>query len=364
MAKNQYYSLDNILKTGANYLVIYGMRSNGKSYACKKYVLEDAYKNQKYFVYLRRWSEDIKEKDVNNYFDDMPVEKITKGEYNKIAAFRGYFYFANEDPETFEVTRGQQIGRYCALNLVERYKSQVFKDTYNIIYEEFITNRIYLGGNAGSLNSEPRMLMGFVSTVLRDRDGKVFLIGNTVSRVNPYSEEWSLQNMVKGQKPGTIDLYHLRGENGVVDIAVENCEVVTTKSRMFFGLASKQITSGEWEVSEVPKLLKPYEYYQMLYELVIKCNDFKYIMQLMYDEITGGTFVYIYPNTKKKKIKRMISNEFSVDPFITNGLMGKIKAELRIAECFRSGKVCFSDNLTGTDFKQVMEMYDMKVVIL
>lgn len=353
--KKRYYDLSNLLGCGCYWMILYGMRSNGKSYSVKKYALEQATKGIK-FVYLRRWSEDIKAKEVDTYFDDMDVEQITEGKYNGVTAYQGFFYFTyfEDDKEK----RGDQIGRYCSLNQAERYKSQVFKDYGIVIYEEFLTNKIYLGSND---NPEPKQLMQFVSTVARDRNIYVFLIGNTISRVCPYFSEWGLKGIMQ-QQPGTIDIYHLRGENGVVDIAVENCEVVETKSRMFFGNTAKQITSGEWEVNDCPKLLKPYAFYNMLYEIDIQYGEFKYIMQLLADGETGGTFVYIYPNTTGRKIRRVITNIFNVDPMITNGLNPRIKAECLISECFRSGKVCYSDNLTGTDFKQILSQYDLKGV--
>ena len=359
--KNGYYDLTNLLNTNARWLVLYGMRANGKSYACKSHALEDAYKGIGTFVYLRRWSEDIKQKEVGTYFLDAPVSKITKGEYDGVYAWQGYFYFCNYDDEGKPVKSSAPIGRYCSLNQAERYKSQVFKDVENIIFEEFITDKIYLGTN---VNPEPKILMQFVSTVARDRDVRVFLIGNTISRVCPYFEYFGLKGIMQ-QKPGTIDIYHLRGENGVVDIAVENCEVIVTKSKMFFGLASKQITSGEWDVNEVPKLLKPYEFYDMLYEIRVVFSDFKYILQLLMDSESGGTFVYIYPDTKgSRKILRTVTNEFHVSPYVTNGLLGKIPAEQLIADAFRKGKVCYSDNLTGTDFRNVLQQYDFKGVII
>lgn len=353
--KKRYYDLSNLLGCGCYWMILYGMRSNGKSYAVKKYALEQAAKGIK-FVYLRRWSEDIKAKEVDTYFDDMDVEQITDGKYNGVTAYQGFFYFTyfEDDKEK----RGDQIGRYCSLNQAERYKSQVFKDYGVVIYEEFLTNKIYLGSND---NPEPKQLMQFVSTVARDRNIYVFLIGNTISRVCPYFSEWGLKGIMQ-QQPGTIDIYHLRGENGVVDIAVENCEVVETKSKMFFGNTAKQITSGEWEVNDCPKLLKPYAFYNMLYEIDMQYGEFKYIMQLLADGETGGTFVYIYPNTTGRKIRRVITNIFNVDPMISNGLNPRIKAECLISECFRTGKVCYSDNLTGTDFKQILSQYDLKGV--
>lgn len=358
--KKRYYDLSKLLGCKCYWMILYGMRSNGKSYQVKLRALKRAYENDERFVYLRRWSEDIKQKQVATYFDDMNIREITKGEYCAVSAFQGFFYFANVTEEGKVERSPEPIGRYCALNEAERYKSQVFDKVERIIFEEFMTDKLYLGS---STRPEPRLLMQFVSTVARDRNIEVFLIGNTVNRVSPYVKEWSLKGFLQ-QKPGTIDIYHLRGENGVVDIAVENCEVVETKSKMFFGLASKQITSGEWEVDEYPKLLKPYEYYDMLYEVSVVYNDFKYVMQLMFDGETGGTFIYIYPNTKDRKIERIITDDFAINPRVNNGLNSAIRAETVMMKCFQDGKVCFSDNLTGTDFKQVSEAFSMRGVRL
>lgn len=354
--KQKYYSLDNLLSCKCFYMILYGMRSNGKSYAVKKYTLERAYKEQENFVYLRRWSEDIKTKDVAAYFDDMPISEITHGEWDSVTAWQGYFYWSTLGEDDKVKRSSKPIGRYCSLNQSERYKSQVFSGVERIIYEEFLTDKIYLGSSA---KPEPDILLQFVSTVARDRNIQVFLIGNTISRVCPYFSSWGLTGVMK-QKPGTIDIYHLRGDNGVVDIAVENCEVVSTQSKMFFGNASKQIISGEWEVHEVAKLVKPYEYYEKLYELMITSDDFKYVLQLLYDPETGGSFVYIYPGTTDRKILRIITNKFIPDPFVSNGLNLKIGAEALMSECFRTGKVCYSDNLTGTDFRQVIEQYNLR----
>ena len=356
--KPQYYRLDNILATGCNYMFIYGMRANGKSYAVKERSIIRAYEHNEPFTYLRRWGQDVKQKEVSNYFDDIPVYEITSGEWQGVTAYQGYFYFFNMlEDGTIERSK-QQIGRYCALNEAERYKSQVFK-TYRLIFEEVFTDKLSLGSKE---RPEPRLLMQFISTIARDKDIEVYLIAKTVSRVNPYQGEWGLKNLLQ-QKPGTIDIYHLRGENGVVDIAVENCEVINTKSKMFFGRSSKQITSGEWETDEMPKLLKPYEYYEMVYEVKISAGEFSYCLQLMYDTSNDGLFVYIYPLTKDRKILRLITNEFSTDPLTSKGFMSNIKPEVLMAQCFKRNKVCYSDNLTGTDFRQVLKMYELGVVI-
>lgn len=353
----QYYDLSNILKCGCNWMLLYGMRSNGKSYAVKERALKKAWNDHEPFVYLRRWGEDIKQKQLT-YFDDMPVYEYTNGNYMCMTPYQGYWYWGNALESGKIEKSAKPIGRYCALAEAERYKSQVF-NAERIIYEEFLTNKIYLGSRE---RPEPRLLMQFVSTVARDRDIEVYLIGNTISRVCPYIDEWGLKGMMV-QKPGTIDIYHLRGENGIVDFAVENCEVVATKSKMFFGLSSKQIVSGEWEVDEMPKLLKPYDYFDMMYEVCITAGEFKYVIQLMFDPSNDGLFVYIYPLTKNRKILRIITDEFSTDPMTSKSFRNDIKPEVLMAQCFRRGKVCYSDNLTGTDFRQVLKMYELGVSV-
>ena len=141
MKKKEYYNIKNLLSTNAQYLMLLGERANGKSYQVKKTVLERAYRgieeNTGLFVYLRRWREDIKIGNVTSYFDDMPIDKITKGEYETVTCFQGYIYFANIEED--KIKRGARIGRYCALNETARYKSNVFKGYESIVYEEFIT---------------------------------------------------------------------------------------------------------------------------------------------------------------------------------------------------------------------------------
>ena len=56
----KYYSLNKILKNKSQYNVIIWERSNGKTYACLKHALDKFFKTGEEFVYLRRWTDDIK----------------------------------------------------------------------------------------------------------------------------------------------------------------------------------------------------------------------------------------------------------------------------------------------------------------
>ena len=96
--KQKYYSIDNLISKKAIYNILLGERSNGKSYATKKLCLWEAYhekdfktgkpKKRYQFGYLRRWREEIKSRDIELYFADMPIEEITDGQFNGVYSYR------------------------------------------------------------------------------------------------------------------------------------------------------------------------------------------------------------------------------------------------------------------------------------
>lgn len=355
MAKKKYYDITNLLKTKAQYMMLLGQRSNGKSYQCKKTVLEDAYKNDRWFVYLRRYKADIKAKAVEAYFEDMDIKAITDGVYESIIAWNGSIFFSMRNDKD-ELVKGKEIGRYCALNEAERYKSWAFVDFDYILYEEFITDAVYL-------NYEPERLQQFVSTVARDRSITVFLVGNTLSRVCPYFSQWCLEGVLN-QKLGTIEIYHHHFDDSVVDIAVEYCANANYENKMFFGQSAKQIVSGEWDTTDVPKLPRRQEEYEAVYELLVEYQKFQFVLTLLVEPIEGGIVTFVYPFTGTRKILRKITDQFSDNPMITAKLDLSKRPEYLINDCFRLGKVCYSDNLTGSDFKHVNDVFKIGNTIL
>lgn len=347
MARKKYYDISAMLETHAQYMILLGQRANGKSYQAKWTVLSNAFKNGKKFVYLRRWKEDIKQKAVLAYFGDMPIEKITKGIWEGVKVWNGEIYFYKL--EEGEEIKSEIIGRYCALNESERYKSWTFIDYDYIMFEEFITDKVYLV-------DEPRQLQQFVSTVARDKAMTVLLIGNTLSRVCPYFTEWCLDGVLK-QKQGTIEIYHHHIKDTVIDIAVEYCANSNTENKMFFGQTAKQIITGEWDTVDVPKLPRKQYEYEKVYEILLVYQKFSFVIELLIEPQNGGKLLHIYPFTGNREIYRKITNEFSDLPNITSRLTGQNKAEQYIIECLKLNKICYSDNMTGSDFKNVMNVF-------
>ena len=65
-------------------------------------------------------------------------------------------------------------------------------------------------------------------------------------------------------------------ENETVTIAVEFCSNTNNENKMFFGQAAKQIITGEWDVKELPKLPRQQYEYDVLYEVEVDYQNFRF----------------------------------------------------------------------------------------
>ena len=357
MAK-KYWTSEEIDKTEAQYRILVSERSTGKSYNVKFNRLKEAYENGWRFWYLRCHSFEIKATGVMEYFNDAPVAKITNDEYTTVFAYGGQLFFANQDNRG-KYIKGPLIGWYGDLDHFESYKSHAYTDCHSIIFEEFINNQAHD-------EQEPYWLQQFVSTVFRDNTGVVWMIGNTVNKINVYTEEWQLENFCN-MKEGQIDVYtkHSKGENGEdieTKIAVEFCTSLGSSSKMFFGNAAKSIKGGEWDVYEQNKishdLLKDF---QMCYELLLEGYGFGYVMQLFVKD-DGDAILYVYPRgNNNRRFTRIISEKFSTNPLITPSFRKDIKPEVLMRELFYNNKICFPTDRIGTDFNNLVEQKKFKL---
>ena len=366
--KQKYYRLNNILKTDAEYNMLLGERSNGKSYSVKECVLWEAYHHCEYgawindgkkvqkaryeFGYLRRWKEETKTRDVESYFEDIDVKSLTDNNYDTVVAYRGDIYFGSTDDEG-KVERGDKIGSVFALTSATHYKSRTFPLIGNLIYEEFITN-------AGYLPNEVDNLLSIVSSIARRNRIRVFLIGNTISRLCPYFDEWELVH-VKEQKQGTIEIYNQptnqideeTGELITIKIAVEYCENSGSNSKMFFGKKSDMIVSGVWECEAYPHLEKPFEKQYVKYQVIYEYSSFRFLINLM-KYPNENPFLFVYPyNSEEYKCKRVVTDKYTTDKLHTLYLTKVTKYDNIIMDLLENQKIVFSDNLTGTEFYQI-----------
>lgn len=354
MNKKIYYSCKNIIKTNPQYAIIFGERSNGKSYNVAKYCLEKAYNDNELFVYLRRWELETKPKIVRKYFVDKPIKEITNGEYDTIDVYGDIIYFA-KTTDSGKIKRGKQAGSVMYLGGATHYKSMSYLNHHYIIFEEFVTKSYYLP-------DEPTLLFDVVSTVARDNAIVVFMIGNTVSRLCPYFDEWQLTRIPR-QKQGTIDVYerYTPDGEGIVRIAVEYCKQTGYSNKMFFGQRAKMIHSGAWEAENHHKLPPGIKFNacDVLYDLFIENLNMIYRVCVLYHN-SMGTILYVYPTKQTLDYNngRIITDklyEFTNNIGISDKFIVMTKGDELIVDLLKKGRVAFSDNLTGTEFYQFMK---------
>lgn len=355
--KKGFYTLRDIDAVEAPWNVIYGERAPGKSFACKYRALQEAYQTEggKKFCLIRRHDVDIKIAQVEAYFMDNDVNCVamaTDNEWEFVTVYKSKLYFGRtvftDDEGHFETERSPYyIGEYFAINAAKHVKSTGHPGLKTALVEEFITDE-------GYLRDEPGKLMHLLSTLFRkDDDVKVYLIGNTLSRVCPYFAEWGLTRLKK-QKVGTIDTYIMETDAGPVKLACEYCPPSPHKSKLFFGRTAKSIQGGAWQTGIFPQLegdlKKDYdEVYKLCY---ISVDNFKFNLTLLVHKKEGYIVTYVYPASENRSLPdRVLTGAYSTDFQWTPQLNADNPAELKIAECFTINKVVYADNQTGQDFK-------------
>lgn len=355
---SKYYSLERVKKIDAQFKILLGGRNIGKSYATKHDVVKECYLHGKQFIYLRRWDEDIKTKNAINYFADLNVTGITDGAYTDVWIYQSKLYLVTYD-DNGKIKDKLHIGFTHALNNAERYKSQIFPNVDYIIYEEFITDALYL-------NDECNKLQNYTSTIFRDRVGVVYMIGNTISKLCPYFNEWKLDKVVK-MKVNEIALFEnttdVLTNDGVVNVtvkvAVEMCGAQTILSKMAFGDSANMIVKNTWQNKTMPTIDNElYESADLIYTVFVYCDNLVFRMELL--QIENSVFWYITPQTKDIKhfdTSRIVTDKPDINPLHTFGFCALSEEERTAFNLIRQGKIFYCNNSCGSDFSQVLRKY-------
>lgn len=363
MKKQKYYSIENIKKHNAQYNLLIGERSNGKSYAAKKEAIEHYFKTGSLFMYLRRYRDDIKGNLVSAYLSDMQdvLYEASDGHFNFFKVHNGKIYVQNLDEDGNEQAI-EHIGYYRALSQAERMKSNSYNDCDLIIFEEFLATN-------GYLPDETDLLESIISTVARRRAITIYMIGNKISRNSIYFSHFSLLK-VPYQKEGTIDIYNMQpnppqyNEDGTlvsVKIAVEMCKNESNNSKMFFGHSQKAITSGEWNSEQHP-IYKKSDTHNELYTMCMKFRLQQYLMTLKIDEYSNIFWHVTRKTTPIKEGTRTISDIITYKMCESSNMRPLNSIEDRYFNLLYDKKIFFSDNITGTEFFEALEYFKYNMV--
>ena len=292
---NKYYSLNKIKKKNAVYNVIFGERSNGKTYALLKEGLKVYLEKGGQMAIVRRWKEDITGKRASGIFNAINengvVAELTKGEFQGIHYYNGKFFLCNYNENKVVYSDEDCVGYTFALSDNEHNKSISYPKIQTIIFDEFLTKHMYL-------NDEFVLFMNTISTIVRQRTNvKIYMLGNTVNKYCPYFDEMGLKNILQ-MKQGSIDVYSY-GDSSL-KVAVEYCSSTASKKENNFYFAFNNpklsmITGGAWELNLYPHLpmkFKPKDI-QFIYFIDFADNIFQCEI-VMIDDIT---FTYIHQKT-------------------------------------------------------------------
>ena len=353
--KVKFYSLDRILSKGADYNVIFGERSNGKTYDTLLYGIKQYLKTGKQMAYIRRWREDLRGKRAEslfmNHVANGVIEELTNGEFNEVFYYSGKWFlsFYNEEtkkrvPDTIPFCYG-----FC-LSEQEHEKSSSYPNITTIVFDEFLTRRYYLP-------DEFMLYMNLLSTIIRQRnDVKVFMLGNTVNQFCPYFIEMGLKQ-VRVMEQGTIDIYKF-GEHGAT-VAVEYCSTIVKQkeSNKYFCFDNQNlqmITGGKWELAVYPHLPVKYKPSDVLFVFYIQFNEMTLqgnIIQVEDKEIGVNNFMYIHNKTtpiKDTDNSLIYSLQMNGKPNYKRKLLSTATyIETQIARYFATDKVFYQNNEIG-----------------
>lgn len=377
-----HYNIDRIDREGAQINVIHGKRSGGKSYQAKhkkgilKYfngetryissykdrtkIIETTLEKGTRFILLRRFKDEVSTANVEQYFDDVDIMKITNNRCNCVVAYKGKIYLGSYDPETTKTIKHEYIGYYRALSQEQVYAGSSMLDVTDIIYEEFVSRTMYLGRN------EPAKLMNFYSTIDRGRGiVKLWLLGNSITRVCPYFNDWGLSELMKEMKKGDIRTKWLStgdfdedGKEIFVKLAVEWCEN-TGGSNFIIGNHKEMMNKGDWQSDPQPHLPKSYKDYKILYRIMFIYQTFKFICELLMDKETKDLCWFIYPTESEPDGKTLVfSDIIKTSPLWQTDIYNPIINNERIKEIlktFRESTIFYASDICGTDFKQVID---------
>lgn len=348
--KPKYYSLDKIKQEKAVYNVIFGERSNGKTYAVLLEGVKQFLDNGSHIAVIRRWKEDIIGSRASGVFNALnendEISKLSDGEYKGVTYRASKFYLCNYDETGKPIYNDDDLlGHTFALSDNEHNKSVAYPRVKTILFDEFLTKHVYL-------TDEFVLFMNTVSTIVRQRtDVTIYMLGNTVNNYSPYFNEMGLTHVSK-MTQGTIDVYKYGKSN--LTVAVEYCASSNqrTESNFYFAFNNpklEMITSGAWELDLYPHAPIKFKPKHIEFIFFIEFNGSIYQCEIVVvDDIT---FIFIHDKTtpiQKPDEDLIYSLAYNPRMNYNRSIFKPInKVQEKILWYFRTERVYYQNNEVG-----------------
>lgn len=350
---SEYYDVAHIDKLNCHYNIIFGKRSNGKTYSVLKKIVNNYAKHGEQGAYLRRYREDFKGKRGATMFDALiandEIRKATNGKWDTVRFYSDRWYFARKDEEDDRLISDSEPFCYgFSLAQMEHDKSTSYPMITTVVFDEFMSR-------IGYLPNEFVLFMNVLSTIIRQRNNvKIYMLGNTVNKYCPYFQEMGLKH-IEEMEPGKIDVYTY-GESAL-RVACEftaNHNIEGRKSDVYFAFDNpslQMITGGAWEIDLYPHLPEAYEHYpeRTIFRYFVNFNN--NILQCNIVQFDDCSFTYVH--RKVGEIRHPESDiifETEYDPrpnHVRNMLHGTADFVRKLYRFYRDDKVFYQDNEVG-----------------
>lgn len=346
--KQKYYTLNNILQKNAQYNVIFGERSNGKTYSVLKYGIEKNVETGKQMAIVRRWRDDFTGKRGLTMFDSLvenrEIEKATKGEWSGVYYYGLRWYFCRYEDDK-RIINDVPFAYGFSITAMEHDKSTSYPNITTVLFDEFLSRTAYIP-------DEFILFMNVLSTIIRNRTNvTIFMLGNTINKYCPYFKEMGLKH-VKEMKAGDIDVYKY-GDSGLT-VAVEYTlpNIKGKDSDLYFAFDNPKlsmITGGAWELDIYPHCPVKYKPNEILFTYFICFSDSVLQCEIIQHQDLLFTFIH-EKTTPLKDIDNdlIFSPEFSPRPNWKRKITNPTTiTEKKIAEFYYRDKVFYSNNDIG-----------------
>ena len=225
--KSIYWKINRINSYDRLFNFVIGGRGIGKTYATKKYCIDNFLKTGEQFIYLRRYKDEIRPlKNNNKFFESLFM--LYPDYVFKIKGETAYIGESIIDENDEKENKKEKIdwkvcGYLLNLSTAITKKSVDYSRVTTIIFDEFIIPK----GNIRYLNNEVEAFLDFYETVDRMRDKtRVYFLSNAISSFNPYFIYFKIKPPKAGQ--------FLKRKNMVLEMCKQD-EFINAKRNTRFG---------------------------------------------------------------------------------------------------------------------------------
>ena len=317
----KWYSSEKIRQIKAQYYMIFGERSNGKSYDIDKHLIDEFFTKGHEFAFIKRYEEDIKGKYMETVF--APLEDYIEEKYHhKIRFYRGNWLVYPSDSEG-KLADCTVFGWAFSIANMNRTKATQYPKVMNLLFEEFMS------ATADYLPDELNLFINLVSSIVRNRhDARIFMLANAISKYTPYSGALGVKlHRLKHGSIITKTYHNKKGQKTTFAIErtanVDVFDNADNEEKVVFNIfgdsgVGGMITTGEFETHAYKRIVDNVTFSEIakkgnkvfskkdLLPFVLKFEDYYYRIYLKHE----GKYILGFrelENLNTKKVQYMIN---------------------------------------------------------